>query len=186
MRALPGGAKWAIVIFAYGISNVAAVIAYKVNIEKASLTLMPVWAPAVLFAVPAPLFFTLPLFLFTRQLFRAKRRALAAYRERARRHAESVEARWLGRHAAEPPAPSDVADLSNFATMFTRMQQMRVVPFDLGSFGHLLGSTLGSIGDGAAAHPPRGAAGGLAVVSRAHSHPVKLTDAAGCRERAMP
>jgi len=138
-------ARWALVIFAYGISNVAAVIAYKVNIEGASLTLMPVWAPAVLFVIVAPSLFTLPLLMFTRQLFRAKRRALSAYRERARQHAVDVESRWLGPGHEAPPRITDVADLNNFAQVFTRMQQMRVVPFDLRSAGHLLGSTFGSI-----------------------------------------
>lgn len=138
-------AKWAIVIFAYGISNVAAVIAYKVGIEGASLWLMPVWAPAVLFVVIAPTLFTLPLLMFTRQLYRAKRRAQAAYREHARRHAVDVESRWLGYPPMRPADLGDVADLNNFAAVFTRMQQMRVVPFDLRSFGQLVASTVGSI-----------------------------------------
>ncbi|MGE0703628.1 MAG: hypothetical protein AB7P22_06780 [Vicinamibacterales bacterium] len=136
-------AKWALVIFAYGISNVAAVIAYKVNIEGASLRLMPVWAPAVLFVILAPSLFLLPLLMFTRQLFRTKRRAVAAYRAHARRHAIEVESRWIG--STETPRLSDLADLSSVSATLTRTQQMRVVPFDLRSFGQLLGSTLGSI-----------------------------------------
>jgi len=138
-------AKWALVIFAYGISNVAAVIAYKVGIERASIYLVPVWAPAVLFVLVAPALFVLPLLMFTRQLFRAKRRVLAGYREQARRHAASVEARWLDPRAEGAPPLVDAADLNNVAAVFTRAQQMRVVPFDLRSFSQLVGSTIGSI-----------------------------------------
>ena len=138
-------AKWALVIFAYGISNVAAVIAYKVGIEGASLSLMPVWAPAVLFVLIAPALFTLPLLMFTKPLSRAKRRALAAYREHARRHAADVDSRWLDTRITGTPPLTDVADLNNVAVMYNRARQMRVVPFDLRSFGQLVGSTVGSI-----------------------------------------
>lgn len=68
-------AKYAIVIFAYGVSNIAAVVAYKVGVEGASLTLLPVWFPIVGFVVGAPLLFTAPLFMFTKQLHRTKKRA---------------------------------------------------------------------------------------------------------------
>jgi hypothetical protein len=140
-------AKFALVLFAYGISNVAAVIAYKVGIEKASLWLPPVWGPAVGFVVIAPLLFTLPLFAFTRQLYRAKRRALAAFRDRVRDHADAFEARWLGRDVTSDSRADlpDVAGLNNLAAVFGRITQMRVVPFDLRSFSQLLGSTLGSV-----------------------------------------
>ena len=47
--------------------------------------------------------------------------------------------------ATDSVAWLSVADLNNFAVIFNRMQQMRVVPFDLRSAGHLLGSTFGSI-----------------------------------------
>ena len=38
-----------------------------------------------------------------------------------------------------------LAELATLGTMFSRIEQMRVVPFDLRSFTQLLGSTLGSI-----------------------------------------
>ena len=138
-------ARWAIVIFAYGISNVAAVIAYKVGIEGASPWLMPVWAPAVLFAIVAPSLFTLPLLMFTRQLYRVKRRAQASLREHTRRHAAAVEATWFGPSHRDGAPLADVSDLNNVAAAFARIQQMRVVPFDLRSFAQLIGSTIGSI-----------------------------------------
>ncbi|MEZ5316321.1 MAG: hypothetical protein R2752_02860 [Vicinamibacterales bacterium] len=139
-------AKFALVLFAYGVSNVAAVIAYKVGIEGASLAEPPVWGPAIGFVVIAPALFTLPLLMFTRQLNRAKRRAIAAYREHAHRHARLFEARWLRGEAPEGPLDvPEVSGLNNVAAMFTRITQMRVVPFDLRSFTQLMASTLGSV-----------------------------------------
>jgi hypothetical protein len=140
-------AKFALVIFAYGISNVAAVIAYKVGIEGASATVPPVWAPAAGFIIGAPLLFTVPLFMFTGQLFETKRRTLAAFREQARRQALAFEARWggsdaIGAHGRDLP---ELAVLNNVAAAFTRIEQMRVVPFDLRSATHLVGSTVGSV-----------------------------------------
>jgi hypothetical protein len=138
-------AKWALVIFAYGISNVAAVIAYKVGIEGASLAVVPVWAPAALFILLAPTLFTVPLLLFTKQLFRAKQRAVAGYREHARRQAADLEARWFSTPTLERAHFADVIDLNNLAVVFARIQQMRIVPFDLRSFSQLLASTVGSV-----------------------------------------
>jgi hypothetical protein len=138
-------AKWAIVIFAYGVSNVAAVIAYKVGIEHASPLLMPVWAPAVGFVILAPSLFTVPLLMFTRALFRAKRRAMAAYRGHVRELAVSVESRWFSAHVADGAQLGDLANLNSMAAALARVEQMRVVPFDLKSFSQLIGSTVGSI-----------------------------------------
>ena len=100
------------------------------------------------FAIGAPLLFTLPLFMFTKQLFRAKRRALAVYRERVTDHSRRVENRWLTSPKASQAADEEIrqlAELATLGTMFSRIEQMRVVPFDLRSFTQLLGSTLGSI-----------------------------------------
>src|SRR5262249_31271039 len=94
-------ATFALIIFAYGISNVAAVIAYKVAIEKAPLTLPPVWGPAVGFIIGAPALFTVPLLMFTKQLARTKRRALAAYREQILRQSLAFESAWLGADASD-------------------------------------------------------------------------------------
>lgn len=141
-------AKFALVIFAYGISNVAATIAYEVAIQGASLTLPPVWGPALGFIIGAPLLFTVPLFMFTKQLFRTKRRSLTLYREQATRHALAFEARWLGSDPSAGAAAAETAELANLnnvATMFDRVEHMRVVPFDLRSAAQLVASTVGSV-----------------------------------------
>lgn len=140
-------AKFALVIFAYGISNVAAVIAYKVAIEHAPLNLPPVWGPAVGFIIGAPLLFTVPLLMFTKQLFRTKRRALALYRARARRQAISFEQSWLSgeARAATVSASGELVNLNSLATIFDRVERMRIVPFDYWSATQLLASTLGSV-----------------------------------------
>ena len=139
-------AKFAIIIFAYGISNVAAVIAYKVAIEHAPLTLPPVWGPAVGFIIGAPLLFTLPLLMFTKQLFRTKRRAIALYRKQVLRRALAFESRWLSDdiNDAADSAPW-LSNMNNIASMFARVQDMRVVPFDFKSGMQLVASTIGSV-----------------------------------------
>jgi hypothetical protein len=38
-----------------------------------------------------------------------------------------------------------LAELTTIGTMFSRIERMRVVPFDLRSFGQLVGSTFGAI-----------------------------------------
>jgi hypothetical protein len=140
-------AKFALVLFAYGISNVAATIAYQVAIQDASLTLPPVWGPALGFVICAPLLFLVPLFMFTKQLFRTKRRSLTLYREQATRHALAFEARWLATDAHDHAGAetAELTNLNNVATMFDRVEHMRVVPFDLRSASQLVASTLGSV-----------------------------------------
>ncbi len=140
-------AKFAVVIFAYGISNVAAVIAYKVAIEHAPLTFMPVWAPAVGFIICAPLLFTLPLLMFTKQLFRTKQKAMALCREQVHKRALAFETRWLEDEPGIGPE-SDVAwlgSMNNLSGVFDRIEHMRVVPFDFKSAAQLIGSTVGSV-----------------------------------------
>jgi hypothetical protein len=140
-------AKFAIVIFAYGISSVAAVVAYKVKIEGASLLVPPVWGTTLGFILGAPAAFLWPLFMFTKQLFRTKRKMVALYREQATRHARAFEAKWIGLHAHDDSV-IDVQELmriNHVATVFERIEHMRVVPFDLRSAMQLIGSTLGSV-----------------------------------------
>jgi hypothetical protein len=138
---------FALFILAYGISNVAAPVGYQIAVQNYDLTVMPVWAPVVGFVVGAPLLFTLPLFMFTKQLFRGKRRALAAFRERAAGHVRQVEQRWLfaERRDAGPEDLRQLAEQSALDTLYARIHRMRVVPFDWKSFGQLVGSTLGAV-----------------------------------------
>ncbi|HEY4340028.1 MAG TPA: hypothetical protein VGM97_08790 [Steroidobacteraceae bacterium] len=140
--------RFAVFILAYGISNIAATVGYEIAILHYDLSAMPVWGPLVGFAIIAPLLFTLPLLMFTAQLYRSKQRALSLYRERVTEHSRVVEKRWLERSRGAESAVEEVrelTELSALGTMFTRIETMRVVPFDLRSFGQLLGSSLGSI-----------------------------------------
>jgi len=140
--------QFAIFILAYGISNVAATVGYEVTILHYDLGTMPVWGPLLGFTIGAPLLFTLPLFMFTRQLYRSKWRALAVYRERVTEHSRRVEARWQTDTRDARSAPDEIRELTELSTlgaMFTRVESMRVVPFDLRSFGQLMGSSLGSV-----------------------------------------
>lgn len=139
--------RFALFILAYGLSNVAAPVGYEIAVQNYDFTIMPVWGPVVGFIVGAPLLFTLPLFMFTKQLFRTRKRALAAYRERVTEHSRLVETRWLFGERSESSQEEirDLAEQSTLGTMFARIERMRVVPFDLRSFGQLLGSTLGAM-----------------------------------------
>jgi hypothetical protein len=139
--------RFALFILAFGISNVAAPVGYQIAVLNYELTILPVWGPLVLFTFGAPLLFTLPLFMFTKQLFRTKKRALAAYRERVTEHSRLVEERWLygDRSNSAQDEIRDLAEQSTLGAMFERIEHMRVVPFDLRSFVQLVGSTLGAM-----------------------------------------
>jgi hypothetical protein len=139
--------RFALFILAFGISNIAAPVGYQIAVLNYELTILPVWGPLVLFTLGAPLLFTLPLFMFTKQLFRTRKRALAAYRERVTEHSRVVESRWLFGDRANSPQEEirDLAEQSTLGAMFARIEDMRVIPFDLRSFVQLLGSTLGAL-----------------------------------------
>jgi hypothetical protein len=136
------------VILAYGISNVAATVGYKLALENASIWDPPVWGPIAGFVIGAPLLFLLPLFMFTKQLFRAKRRALKLYRARVMEHARLFEKQLLPRSTEEIKTFSGAVDLnvmSQFSKLFESCEKMRVVPFDLRSMSQLIASTLGTV-----------------------------------------
>jgi len=143
--------RFAIYILAFGISNIAATVGYEIAILHYDFSVMSVWSPIVGFTIGAPLLFTLPLFMFTKQLFRSKKRALAVYRQRVTEHSRRLEERWLtGNDNAQPTQTTqeemrELAEFTTLGTMFTRIEQMRVVPLDLRSLGQLVGSTLGAI-----------------------------------------
>ncbi len=139
--------RFALFILAYGISNVAAPVGYQIAVLNYELSILPVWGPLVLFTLGAPLLFTLPLFMFTKQLFRTRKRALAAYLERVTEHSRVVESRWLFGDKADSSqeAIRDVAEQSTLGAIYERIDDMRVVPFDLRSFLQLLASTLGAM-----------------------------------------
>ncbi len=140
--------RFALFILAYGISNVAATVGYEIAILHYDLSTLTVWGPLLGFTIGAPLLFTLPLLMFTEQLYRSKRHALALYRERVTEQSRLVEKHWLGADHNTASATEEVrqlAELTTLGTMFSRIESMRVVPFDLRSFGQLIGSSFASV-----------------------------------------
>lgn len=140
--------RFGLVILAYGVTNVASTIAYKLAFENATFALPPVWGPLVGFVLGAPLLFTIPLFMFTKQLYRTKKRALDRYHEKAVEHTIAFERKWLHLRATDKHVTTGEADLvglNNLTAVYDHIHKMRVVPFDLRSFLELTMQTLGSL-----------------------------------------
>jgi hypothetical protein len=138
--------KFGFVILAYGISYVAPTILYKLAFEGATWRVTSVWGYAVSFVIGAPLLFTLPLFMFTRQLYQAKARALEVFQERSMERALAFEEKWLKACSSgnyELMSGSDLSGLNALNKVYDHIHKMRVVPFDLRSFSELLGSAMG-------------------------------------------
>lgn len=142
-------AKFALVILAGGISGVVATVGYKIAIEHAPVDLPPVYGLVFGFAIGAPILFLAPLLLFTKQLARTKKRALAQYREKAMAIAQRVESGWLFDTASDKiqdaQAKDELAQLNLLSGFYDRIHGMRVVPFDLRSGGQLFGSAIGPL-----------------------------------------
>ena len=141
-------AKFAIVILAFGISNVVSTVGYKIAIENAPVNLPPVWGMVVGFVIMAPVLFLSPLLLFTKQLSRVKKRAMAQFREKAMRSAIKVEDAWLHSEdnlARDEELKNELAQLNLLTGFYDRIHGMRVVPFDLRSAGQLIGSAVGPV-----------------------------------------
>jgi hypothetical protein len=137
--------NFGLVILAYGVSNIASTVGYKIVVEHASAGEMTVWGPFVLFIVCAPLLFTMPLFLFTRQLRQAKRRAIEAYAVLAMAGALRFEREG---NADAPGRRMDgftakLSEYNQLRQLYDHVQAMRVVPFDLRSFSELVGYATG-------------------------------------------
>jgi hypothetical protein len=140
--------RFGLVILAYGITNVASTIAYKMAFEGATLAEHSVWGPLVGFVIGAPLLFTVPLFMFTKQLHRAKKRAVDRYHRRAIERVIAFEQKWLeprshGKYDASGEA--ELIGLNNLNTLYDHIRKMRVVPFDARSFLELTMQTVGSL-----------------------------------------
>ena len=97
--------------------------------------------------IGAPLVFTLPLFMFTRQLYRVKRRALDRYHEKAVEYALAFEQKWLRSRATDKSAGmgETYPSLNNLNAVYEHIHKIRVVPFDMRSFVELMMQTLGSL-----------------------------------------
>jgi hypothetical protein len=138
--------KFGIVILAYGFSNVAPTIGYKLALEGATMSVVSVWGIAAGFVIGAPLLFTIPLFMFTTQLYQAKLRAMEMFQERSMERALAFEQKWLKACSSgnyELMSGSDLAGLNALNQVYDHIHAMRVVPFDLRSFSELVGSALG-------------------------------------------
>jgi len=138
--------KFGWIILAYGVSYVAPTILYKLKFEGATVFVTSVWGYAASFVVGAPLLFTLPLFMFTRQLSQAKARALEVFQERSMERAKAFEEKWLKACTSghyELMSGGDLAGLDALNRVYDHIHKMRVVPFDLRSFSELVGSALG-------------------------------------------
>ena len=141
-------AKFALIILAGGISGVVATVGYKIAVEQAPVNLPPVYGLVLGFAIGAPILFLAPLLLFTKQLNRTKKRALAQFREKAMVNARRVEEKWLHtdyNDETEAGLRTELNQLNLLSGFFDRIHGMRVVPFDLRSAGQLIGSALGPI-----------------------------------------
>jgi hypothetical protein len=141
-------AKFALIILAGGISGVVATVGYKIAVEQAPINLPPVYGLVLGFAIGAPILFLAPLLLFTKQLGRTKKRALAQFREKAMVNARRVEEKWLHtdyNDETEAGLRTELNQLNLLSGFFDRIHGMRVVPFDLRSAGQLIGSALGPI-----------------------------------------
>ena len=120
---------------------------YKIAIEQAPIDLPPIWGAVIAFVIGAPLLFLAPLLLFTKQLGRTKKRALAQFREKAVQSALKVERQWLDTSRSESDreadARSELSQLNLLTGFYERIHGMRVVPFDLRSATHLVGAAVG-------------------------------------------
>jgi hypothetical protein len=138
--------KFGIVILAYGISYVAPTILYKLVFEGATIGVVSVWGYAASFVIGAPLLFTIPLFMFTQQLYQTKARAMEMFQERSMERAQAFEEKWLKACSSgnyELMSGSDLSGLNALNQVYAHIHAMRVVPFDLRSFSELVGSALG-------------------------------------------
>jgi hypothetical protein len=140
--------KFGLVILAYGISYVAPTIGYKLAFEGATISVLSVWGYAAGFVIGAPLLFTIPLFMFTRQLYHAKTRAMERFQERSMEQALAFEEKWLKACSSgnyELMSGGDLAVLNSLNQVYDHIHRMRIVPFDLRSFSELVGSALGPL-----------------------------------------
>lgn len=139
-------AKFAIVILAYGISNVAATVGYKIAVENAPVNLPPVWGMVLGFAILGPTLFLAPLLLFTKQLARTKRRTMNQFRDKAVAAAWRVEEQWLQSRCdndqCDANARNELSQLNLLSGFYSKIHEMRVVPFDLRSAAQLFGSAI--------------------------------------------
>jgi hypothetical protein len=113
-------------------------------VEQAPWSLYTVWCPLVIFVIGAPSLFTLPLFAFTKQLYRVKKRALEELYEKTGERARAFEQIWRSSEAGTI-LRQDLFEWQELRQLYDHVENMRIVPFDLRSLGELLGQTLGAL-----------------------------------------
>ena len=71
--------------------------------------------------------------MFTKQLYRTKKRALDRYHKKAIDYAIAFERKWLRPRATDKHDTAGEADLglNNLTAVYAHVHKMRVVPFDL-------------------------------------------------------
>lgn len=139
---------FALFILAYGISNIAAPVGYEIVILHYPSDVLTVWGPVLGFVIGAPILFTAPLFMFTRQLYWAKQHALDTYRARVTEHSRRIEGYWLANDRGirfDDAEVRELTELNTLNSMFSHIEKMHVVPLDWRSFLQLTGSSFGSL-----------------------------------------
>ncbi len=131
------------VIFAFGVSAIAATVGHKLIIERASPLIFAVWGPLIGYIVLAPTVFTLPLLAFTPQLKSLKRRSTEQFNRQLSNLSRQFEKEWLeakfDRNKIVTPEISALADIN---VAYSTVQRLRVVPFDFESMSKLLAATI--------------------------------------------
>lgn len=136
--------QFGLAILAYGISNIASTVGYEIRIEQAPWSLYTVWCPLVIFVIGAPALFTLPLLMFTKQLYRVKKRAREELYQKAGERARAFEQVWRSSKTGAA-LRDDLFEWQELRNLFEHVEKMRIVPFDLRSLGELLFQTLGAL-----------------------------------------
>lgn len=131
------------VIFAFGVSAIAATVGHKLIIERASPLVFAVWGPLLGYIVLAPTVFTLPLLAFTPQLRAMKRRATEQFNRQLANLSKQFEKEWLDAKLdrAKLVAP-EISAMADITAAYSTVQRLRVVPFDFESMSKLLAATV--------------------------------------------
>src|SRR5207247_2402323 len=119
-------------------------VGYEIGVEHASWSLYTVWCPLLIFIIGAPSLFTLPLFMFTKRLYRVKKRAREQLYERVGERTRSFNAMWQ-RPEHDVSLSADLLQWRQLRNLYEHIEKMRIVPFDLRSFAELVGQTLASL-----------------------------------------
>ena len=131
------------VIFAFGVSAIAATIGHKLIIEEASPLAFAVWGPLVGYIVLAPLVFTLPLFAFTPQLKELKHHTEEQFNRQLANLSRQFEKNWLkGEKGKTNLIAPEISAMADITSAYHTAEKLRVVPFDFESGSKLIASTV--------------------------------------------